>query len=112
LNIATLGASSEPRATARAPRTGSGTSVGSAGALPASVRISDGVLVYTTQGASPARYRVGKLDVTLEATGPPIGFKGRARPTPGDLALKIADGLLGIPSSHVLAEAPVRASVT
>src|SRR5207244_2805186 len=53
LNIATLGASSEPRATARAPRTGSGTSVGAAGALPASGRLGRG------GGRLPAELRRG-----------------------------------------------------
>lgn len=114
LNVATLGASSEPRPPSRAPRGSGGSGVVASGGLPASVRITDGVLVYTAPagGASRARYRVEKLDVTLQATGPQIGFKGTARLMPGDVALKIADGLLTVPASHVLADAPVRATVT
>jgi len=114
LNVATLGAPMEPRAPSRAPRTGTSAGVAVAAGLPTQVRITDGVLVYVSHAreGAPTQYRAEKLDVTLDGTAPQIAFKGSARLTPGDVALKIADGLLTVPPSHVLADAPVRANVT
>jgi uncharacterized protein involved in outer membrane biogenesis len=114
LNIASLGAPNvEPRPSApRAPRPGGGPSTTAAPALPATVRITDGVVVYGAEGGPEGRYRVDKLDLALEAAGSQITFKGSARLTPGDVAVKIADGVLTVPPSHVLADAPLRAGVT
>jgi uncharacterized protein involved in outer membrane biogenesis len=112
LNVASLGASPEPRPVSRAPRVGTAAGGGAAAAFPASLKISDGVLVYVAQGAAPARYRVERLDLALDTAGSQIAFKGSARLTPGDVALKIADGLLTMTPTHPLADAPVRASVT
>ena len=62
LNVASLGATGESRTASRPGRGGSGTATGGGAplALPESVRISDGVLVYVAQaaGAPPASYRV------------------------------------------------------
>ena len=109
LNVASLGASPEPRPAPRAPRPSPGTGGAAPILLPTSVRITDGVLVYVTQGA---RYRVERLDLTLDAAPPQVAVKGSARLTPGDVTLKITDGLLTVPASHALADAPVRATVT
>jgi len=112
LNVASLGASPEPRPAPRAARPSAGTGSVAASAVPSSVTISDGVLLYVTAGgAEAARYRLEKLDVTFDATAPHIAFKGSARLTPGDVALKISDGQLTVPASHVFSDAPVRATV-
>jgi hypothetical protein len=111
LNVATLGTSSEPRPAPRAPRASTG-AAGAALALPTSVKISDGVLVYVARGAAPMQYRVEHLNLAFDAAGPQVAFKGTARLTPGDVALKIADGLLTVTPTQALAAAPVRAKVT
>ena len=114
LNVASIGAGGEPRAGARAPRSGSGAAGGTALALPGSVKIRDGVLVYAAPGTGGAAtsYRVENLDVTFDATGPQVGFKGSARMTPGDVAVEIADGIVTITPGQTLTAAPVRANVT
>ena len=114
LNVASLGVAPEPRAAPRAPRSSTGTTAAAPAALPASVKINDGVLIYATQGAwsAEARYRVEHLDLSFKRGGPQIAFKGTARLVPGDVTLKFADGLLTIPASHVLLDAPVRANLT
>lgn len=116
LNVASLGASSEPRTAARSSRPGAGGAAGSAGAplaLPGTARITDGVLVYVAHaaGGTPARYRLEGLDLALDATGPQVGFKGSAKVTPGDVAVKISDGLMTLTPGQQLTEAPVRANV-
>jgi hypothetical protein len=111
LNVATLGVSSEPRPAPRAPRSSPG-AAGAALALPTSVKISDGVLVYVAQGAAPAQYRLEHLNLALDAAGSQVAFKGAARLIPGEVALKIDDGLLIVTPTQPLAAAPVRAKVT
>ena len=114
LNVATLGTGSEPRTASRPARGGGGGGGGAALALPGSVKISDGVLVYLaeTAGSAPARYRAERLDLTLDAAGPQIAFKGSARVTPGDLTLKFSEGIVTITPGQPLAAAPLRANVT
>ncbi|HEV8143824.1 MAG TPA: AsmA-like C-terminal region-containing protein [Methylomirabilota bacterium] len=115
LNVATLGATSEPRPASRSPRSGSGGGGGTAAlALPGSVKISDGVLMYVAEGAgaAPATYRVEHLDLVLDAAGPQIAFKGSARVMPGDLALKFTDGIVTVTPGQTLTGAPLRANVT
>jgi AsmA protein len=117
MNIASLGVPTptEPRTTTRAPRPG-GTGPTSAGppiALPTAVKIADGVVTYTLQATgTPARYRLERVNVTMDATGPQIAFHGEARLMPGDVAIKIADGILSASSAQALASTAVRANVT
>ena len=115
LNIASLGvpASSEPRTTARAPRpTSGGTGAGGPLALPTALKITDGVVTYTMPSTgTPARYRLERLNLTMDAAGPQIAFQGQARLVPGDLALRITDGILSASSAQALASAAVRANV-
>jgi AsmA-like protein len=115
LNVASLGAGPEAKTGTRPSRPGIGTAGATPFALPGSVKISDGVLVYGMRGpaGAPTRYRVEDLEVRLDATtGPQIAFKGSARLTPGDVKLTFADGLVTVASGRPLAEAPVRAKVT
>jgi hypothetical protein len=114
LNVASLGASREPRGAPRTPRPGPAPSPAAAPlALPTAARIKDGTVIYFARGqtAAPVRYRVEGLGLTLEAAGPQIEFSGRARIMPGDLAVRITDGVVSVGPSHVLSESAVRATV-
>jgi hypothetical protein len=115
LNVATLGVSAEPRvATPRPPRTPGGVGAGAALALPATMRIEDAVLVYIAHGAGGAstRYRAEKVDLTIKGSLPQVAFKGSARLMPGDVTVRIADGVATLTPGHGLIDAPVRANVT
>ncbi|HEU5322545.1 MAG TPA: AsmA family protein, partial [Methylomirabilota bacterium] len=113
LNIASLGPP-EPRAAGRPGRSGgAGGAAGAGAVLGSRVKIEDGVVTYVARGKGEAatRYRVEDLDLTLEGTGSQVAFGGAARVTPGDLALKVSDGVLGLPAGRSLVEAPVRGKV-
>jgi AsmA protein len=117
LNIASLGvpAPSEPRTSpARPPRPGSGGTTTSAPlALPTAVKITDGIVTYTAQATgTPARYRIEGLALTVDATSPQMAFQGHARLMPGDVAIRVTDGILGASTAQALASAAVRANVT
>ena len=113
LNVATLGTTAEPRTAARPGRPAGAGGGGGALALPGTVKITDGVLVYLAQtpGAPPTRYRVEHLDLVLDGTSAQIGFKGAARIMPGDLSVKFSDGVVSMSPApaHGLTDAPVRA---
>ena len=106
-NVASLGASSEPRA----PR-GGGRGAGAAGAgamLGSRVKIEDALVTYVARGSgSAARYRVEDLDLTLTPGGPLVLFEGSARLKPGDLALTLKEGSVGANGARSLLEAPLR----
>ena len=126
LNVATLGPSAEPRAAApRPPRASGAPAVGAALALPTKVKIDDAVIVYIAQGPGGAssRFRAEHVDLTITGALPQVAFKGSARLTidghgpsktrpPGDVAVKIADGVATLGPGHGLVDAPVRANVT
>jgi AsmA family/AsmA-like C-terminal region len=111
LNIATLGAQSEPRQAGKPSRPGGGG--GAAGAVAvARVRVDDGILVYTTQGeGKPAQYRVDDLDLTLTGGGPQLAFKGGAKLQPGDVGVSLQDGLVALGGTRTLTEATLRGKV-
>ena len=114
LNVASLGTPREPRAAPRTPRPSTTPPAAAAPlALPTAARIKDGTVVYLArgQGGPPTRYRVEGLDLTLDAAPPQVAFNGRARVVPGDVAVKISDGVLTVGSGHVLSGAAVRATV-
>jgi uncharacterized protein involved in outer membrane biogenesis len=114
LNVATLGAATEPRASTRPPRPGAPGAVVAPALLPATLKIDGGVLVYVAHGQrpTPRQYRIERLDLTVKTTGPQLAYTGTAHLTPGDVALTIADGLLTLGPGRPLAEAAVRATVT
>lgn len=113
-NIASLGAPPDSKPAAHPGRSG-GAGPGT-GVVPAArVRIADGVLTYAARGAGPAaasQYRVEGLDLTLTSRGTLMAFEGGAKVMPGDLAVEIADGTVGVGGARNLLEAPVRARVT
>jgi hypothetical protein len=113
LNVASLGASPEPRPSApRAPRSGPAPAGAAAAALPGTLKISDGVVIYVAQGTAAARYRLERVHLTVEPSGTQVAVEGRARLTPGDVALEIDDGMVTVAPGHPIGEAPVRAKVT
>ena len=85
LNVASLGASPEPRPAPRAPRPSRRRHRGAAAPilLPASGSPM-GCSCTSPQGGRHAPYRVERLDLTLDAAPPQVGVKGSARVTPGD----------------------------
>jgi hypothetical protein len=106
-NFASLGGGTEPRGGGR-PRGGSG-GAGAAAALGSRVTIEDGVVTYELRGgASSARYRVEDLDLALVAGPGPLTFRGDARVKPGDLALKISDGSVGLVAGRPVGDATLR----
>lgn len=116
MNIATLGGPGEPRPAARAPRSGGAQSAAGAGAavLGSRVSIEDGVVTYVARGAGDAltRYHVEDLDLTLAGVGSQITFKGEARVKPGDVSVKVSDGVIALSGARSLMESAVRAKVT
>lgn len=115
-NFATLGQSPEASGAPGRPRGGGGGGGGGTGAaaiLGSRVKIDDGVVTYETRaGAAPARYRVEDLDLTLTGGGAGLAFTGNARVEPGALAVKIAEGLVGVNGARNLMEAPVRGKIS
>ena len=114
LNVASLGTHPDTRTGPRASRPPSPGSGGGGLALPGTVKISNGVVIYQDRGPGrgASRYRVDDLDMTFEATGPQVTFKGTARAMPGDVKLAFADGLVMVTPGRPLTEAPVRAKLT
>lgn len=110
-NIASLGQASDGPAPSR-PRTGGG-SPGAATVLGTQVKIVDGVITYESRaGGQASRYRVEDLDLTLKPGGGPLAFQGNALVKPGDLSLKISEGIVSLDGARGLTEAPVRGKVT
>jgi uncharacterized protein involved in outer membrane biogenesis len=114
-NVATLGGT-EPKVAAP-PARGRGRA-GGAGEVAtigwSHVKIEKGVVTYLALGSKnrASRYRVEDLVLTLGQRGGPLAFEGTAKITPGDLAVKIADGLLGGNGARNLAEASLQANLT
>src|SRR2546425_5839070 len=104
-----------PRAEARnAPRPGrsrGGGTGGVAAAVVSRVKIDSGVIMYVVRGKgeAPTPYRVEDLDLTLTGQGTQLNFKGALRVKPGDLAVKLADGIVALNGAKAVLDAPVRA---
>jgi uncharacterized protein involved in outer membrane biogenesis len=111
LNVASLGASPEPRGPGRGGR-GSGAGGAAAAALTARVKIEKGTVTYVARGTSGAlsRYRVEDLDLALDV-GPAVLVEGTARVKPGDLGVTITGGRIVLNGARSLFEAPVSARV-
>ncbi len=114
MNIATLGPPGEPRPAGRTPRSGGPPATAGAAMLGSRVSIDDGVLTYVVAGAGDARtrYYVEDLDLTLAGVGSQITFKGEARVKPGDVSVKVSDGVIAVGAARNLMDAAVRAKVT
>jgi hypothetical protein len=114
LNVASLAPPPEPRAASRAGRSSStAASGGAAVAIVSRVKIDKGLITYVARGKGPGQtpYRVEDLDVTVTGQGTQFGFKGALVVRPGDLVVKLADGVVAVNGAKTLLEAPVRAKV-
>lgn len=109
-NVATLGASSEPRPPSSA-RTGQGGTAGGAGSgggggagvagavFTSALKIEKASVTYARRdGRDASRYRVEDLDLTVRGEGTKLAMEGTARVRPGDLRIKLAKGTLVLPS--------------
>jgi hypothetical protein len=115
LNIGSLGAGAEPtesRAGGKTGRTPAGGG-GAAAALTSRISVDEGVVTYVSRGKGDAltQYRIEDLDLTLAGDGGQMTVKADARVKPGDLTVKIADGLVSPIAGKPLTEAPVRGTV-
>ena len=114
LNVATLGATGEPKTASRPGKPSGGGAGGAIGAVAAQVNIKHGAVTYVARGKAGAGtpYRVEDLDLTLTGQGMQLNFKGALKVVPGDLAVKLADGVVALNGAKTLSDAPVRARVT
>ena len=113
LNVASLAPPSEPRNASR-PGRSSGAGAGGAAAAVSQVKIAQGVLTYVARGKgeAPPPYRIEDLDLTLTGQMTQLGVKGAFRVKPGDLAVKLADGVVALNGAKAMIEAPVRGRVS
>ena len=111
-NFSSLGAARETGAVPRALRSGG------AGVTPAPlvsrILIEEGLVTYETHGPGGAasRRRLEKVDLTLSSRAGAVSFSGSARVMPGDVAVRITDGTLGLGGGRTLADGSLRATVT
>lgn len=114
LNIATLGAGagdSAGRDASRASRTSRpGGATGVAALAGSKVSIDHGVVTWVSRGKGEAatRYRVDDLDLTITGGATQLQVKADAKVKPGDLALKLTDGLVSVAAGKTLQDAALR----
>ncbi|HYS19413.1 MAG TPA: AsmA-like C-terminal region-containing protein, partial [Candidatus Binatia bacterium] len=113
LNVASLAPPTEPKTAARPGRPSGGATGGAAAAIVSRVKIDKGLITYVAHGKGPAQtpYRVEDLDVTVTGQGTQLAFKGALVVRPGDLTVRLADGIIAVNGAKTLLEAPVRAKV-
>jgi AsmA family/AsmA-like C-terminal region len=113
LNVASLAPPAESKTAARPGRPSGGATGGAAAAVVSRVKIDKGVITYVAHGKGPAEtpYRVEDLDVTVVGQGTQLAFKGAFVVRPGDLTVKLADGMVAMNGAKTLVEASVRASI-
>ena len=114
LNVASLAPPSESRNASRPGRSSGGSTGGVAAAVVSRVKIVRGVIMYVVRGKgeAPTPYRVEDLDLTLTGQGTQLNFTGALRVKPGDLAVKLADGMVALNGAKAVLDAPVRARVS
>ena len=113
LNVASLAPPSESKTASRPGRSGGGATGGAAAAIVSRVKVDKGLITYVAHGKGPAQtpYRVEDLDITVTGQGTQLGFIGAFVVRPGDLTVKLADGIVALNGAKTLLEAPVRAKV-
>ena len=113
LNVASLTPPAESKTASRQGRSSGGATGGAAAAIVSRVKIDKGLITYVTRGKGPSQtpYRVEDLDVTVTGQGSQLAFKGAFAVRPGDLTVKLADGIIAVNGAKTLLEAPVRARV-
>ena len=77
------------------------------------VKIASGTVTYLTlgKGTSPTPYRVENLDLTLTSQASQINAKGTLRVNPGDLLVKLTDGVIALNGARPPLESPLRGRV-
>jgi hypothetical protein len=74
------------------------------------VKIAGGIVTYVAlgKGTAPTPYRIESLDLTLTNQASQLGVKGTLRVNPGDLLVKLADGVVALNGARPPLEAPLR----
>jgi hypothetical protein len=114
LNVASLAPPAESRNAPRPGRSGGGGAGGAGAAAVSQIKIAEGILTYVARGKgeTPPPYRVEDLNLTLTGQLTQLGVKGSLRVKPGDLVVKLADGLVSLNGTRSALEAPVRGRVS
>ena len=109
LNVASLGATTEPRAAARPGRVGGSPAAGGAIAV-ARVLVDGGLVTYVARGKgdASAQYHVSDVNLTLTGGGNQIAFKGSSKLQPGDVSLTLSDGTIALAGTRAPTEAALR----
>jgi len=112
LNVASLAPASESRTAPRPGRSG-GAAGGAAGAVVSQVKIVGGIVTYVAlgKGAAPTPYRVEGLDLTVTNQASQLNVKGTLRVNPGDLLVKLTDGVVALNGARPPLEAPLRGRI-
>jgi uncharacterized protein involved in outer membrane biogenesis len=112
LNVASLAPASESRTVSRPGRSGGGAG-GAAAAVVSQVKIVGGAVTYVAlgKGTAPAPYRIESLDLTLTSQASQLNVKGTLRVNPGDLLVRLTDGVVALNGARAPLEAPVRGRV-
>jgi len=113
LNVASLAPSSESRTVSRPGRSGAGGAGGAAAAVVSQVKIVGGAVTYVAlgKGTSPTPYRIESLDLTLTSQASQLNVKGTLRVNPGDLLVRLTDGVVALNGTRAPLEAPLRGRV-
>ena len=113
LNIASLGATSEPRPAPPRPGRSTGGPATAGTVAVSKVLIEGGSVVYVARakGEGASQYRLSDVDVTLTGAGTQIAFKGTMRLQPGDVRLTLSDGIVALVGGKTLTEASLRGKV-
>lgn len=110
-NFASLGTARETATASRPSRPGGAGA--SSSALVSRIIVDGGLVTAEIQraGAPPRRQRIENVDFTLSPRAGAVSFAGSARVMPGQLGVKISEGVLGLSGARTLVDASVRARV-
>ncbi len=113
LNVASLAPASESRTVSRPGRSGGGGAGGAAAAVVSQVKIVGGAVTYVAlgKGTAPTPYRIESLDLTLTSQASQLNVKGTLRVNPGDLLVRLTDGVVALNGARAPLEAPLRGRV-
>jgi len=111
LNVASLAPASESRTAPRPGRSGGG--AGGAAAVVSQIQVVGGLVTYVAlgKGSAPTPYRVENLDLTLTNQASQLSVKGTLRVNPGDLLVKLTDGVVALNGARPPLEAPLRGRI-
>jgi len=113
-NFASLGVARETVAASRPSSRGGGGAAAAPSTLVSKIVVDKGIVTYESRaagGGRRARHHLEGVDLTLAAAPGAMSLAGAVRVMPGDIAVRIVDGTLGLSGARSLAEASVRAAV-